>query len=122
MRKLTDIISGLDQYSGLGPYSDEYKGGKEVEIDTDFPVPPDKASVSEALDNQIRNIPGLENIPEGNKAAIKTGTCEVSNLGIKVLSFEDFIAEKRGVPMPSNVRSCLGGIDDADDDEFFEEE
>lgn len=122
MKKLTDIISVLDQYNGLGRYSDEYKGGKEVDIDTEFPNPPKEATITESIENTVRNLLGLENISEVKQQSVKTETCEVSNLGVKVLTFENFLAEKRGVNMPSNVQSYFGGIDDADEDEIIEEE
>ena len=122
MRKLTDIISSIDQYNGLGPYSDEYKGGKQVDMETEYPDTPKEVIITETLENIIRNLLELENISERIRRSVKTETCEVSHLDVKVLTFENFIAEKRGVNMPSNVQSYFGGIDDADDDEFIEEE
>ena len=120
MRKLTDIINSLDQYNGLGPYSDEYKGSKEVDVQTEIPNTPKHATVSETMENQLRNILGLENISERNQQAVKTETFEVYYIGANVLSFEEFIAEKRGVNMPSNVQSYFGDIDEEED--VWEEE
>ena len=123
MRKLTDIISNMDQFNGLGPYSDEYKDGDEIDIQTDLPSSPDKATVTEGLERQLRNVLNLEDISDERKgSSMKTETGKVSNYGGFVLSFENFLAEKRGVNMPSNVQSYFGGIDDADEDEIIEEE
>lgn len=122
MRKLTDIISNMDQFNGLGPYSDEYKDGDEIDIQTDLPNSPDKATVTEGLERQLRNMLNPEGNSDERQGSIKTETRNVSKYGGYVLSFENFIAEKRGMNMSSNVQSYFGGIDDDDEDEFIEEE
>ena len=55
-RKLTELISPPDQYNGMGKYSDQYEGGEQVDICTDLPDAPDKATISEGRQKLIRHL------------------------------------------------------------------
>lgn len=124
MRKLTDILSSMDQFNRMGNYSDEYKNAKEVEMQTEFPNPPDKATVSESLENSLRNILNMETYSN----SYDKGMNKVSNFNIPVsyvLKFDQFIEESGCRNLPSNVRSYFGDIKEGDEDwdeEFIEEE
>ena len=122
MRKLTDIISGMDQYNGVGSYTDEYKNGDKVEIETEFPNPPESAIIPESLENDFRNILGLETLTEITGPVLKKETDKAKVLEGPVLSFDRFVAERKYLNQPSNIQSYFGGIDDDNDDEFLEEE
>lgn len=52
-RKLTEIISTMDQYNGMGKYKDQYEGGEQVDICSDFPQAPDKATIAENLQQKL---------------------------------------------------------------------
>lgn len=52
-RKLTEIISTMDQYNGMGKYKDQYEGGEQVDICSDFPQSPDKATIAENLQQKL---------------------------------------------------------------------
>lgn len=112
----------MDQYNGTGLYSDEYKKGDKVDIETEFPDTPQSATIkNESLENDFRNILGLESIGITGPV-LKKETDKVKVLEGPVLSFDRFVAERKYLNKPSNIQSYFGGIDDDDDDEFMEEE
>ena len=54
--KLTEIISTMDQYNGIGEYMDKYKGGEQLDIHTDIPYIPKTAIVNEDIQKLITNL------------------------------------------------------------------
>ncbi|MDE7459852.1 MAG: hypothetical protein K2M85_02060, partial [Paramuribaculum sp.] len=54
--KLTDIISSMDQFNGIGNFIDEYIRGEQVDIDTDMPDVPDKANISKEQESLIKEM------------------------------------------------------------------
>ena len=103
-RKLTEIISTMDQYNGVGQYTDEYEGGETVDIDTDMSDVPDKATITEedAIKEMLNPKQKSEKLNEH-----KTYKAEY------VLTFDRFINEYKGTP--PNVQSYFGCLDDEDD-------
>lgn len=101
--KLTDIISTMDQYNGVGKYSDEYYGGEKVDIDTDMNHSLETATITEEQKNIICEML----YPDRDVA--KKHTREY------VLSYDEFISEQKRTPL--NVQSYFGGMDEVDMDE-----
>ena len=54
--KLTEIISTMDQYNGIGEYMDKYKGGEQLDIQTDIPNIPKTAKINEDMEKLIANL------------------------------------------------------------------
>ncbi len=105
-RKLTEIISTMDQYNGMGKYSDEYKGGEQVDIDTDIPDTPNKAIITKGQEDMIKEMltSTLQSDKINEQGYFANGY---------VLTFDKFLSEQKG--KPSNVASYMGCLDDADD-------
>ena len=110
--KLSEILSTIDQFNGTGKYSEQYKGGELVDINTDLPDEPKQAKVSEGVEQIITDMLNENNIKDTGRK------CLLDNSYSYVMSFDRFINEQKGTP--SNVQSYMGELDDEDDD--WEEE
>lgn len=100
--KLTEIISTMDQFNGMGKYSDEYKDGEIVDIDTEVPD----------ADTQEKEIKEMLQVKQGVKRLDE----HVNYLNSRVLPFNQFLKEYNG-PVSSNIQSYFGSLDDKSDDE-----
>lgn len=110
--KLTELISTIDQYNGMLGNDNEYAGGAEVDINTDFPNVPDHATITEG---QAKLIKGLL-ITEGRKNTPKKKRSILDDPQSNVLSFERFLLrEKKGTP--PNVSSYMGCLDNEEEEE-----
>ena len=91
--KLTEIISTMDQYNGIGEYIDKYKGGEQLDIHTNIPNIPKTARVNEDMEKLITNLL-KENkntqLPKGN-----TPTTPLRRYTGQILKFDDFVNEHR---------------------------
>ena len=91
--KLTEIISTMDQYNGIGEYMDKYKGGEQLDIHTNIPNIPKTARVNEDMEKLITNLL-KENkntqLPKGN-----TPTASLRRYTGQILKFDDFVNEHR---------------------------
>ena len=113
-RKLTELISTPDQYNGMGKYSDQYEAGDQVDIRTDLPGAPDKATISESRQKLIRHLvfegkcmKKFVRVYENKKAKDCKDdgekTCEtapIHNYERYVLSFDEFVRENFQVRPP----------------------
>lgn len=105
-RKLTEIISTMDQYNGIGKYSDEYEGGEQVDINTDISETPTIATITKGQESMIIEMltPTSPDDKRNEQGYFANGY---------VLTFDKFLSEQKG--KPSNVASYMGCLDDADD-------
>ena len=89
--KLTEIISTMDQYNGMGVYMDKYKGGEQLDIHTDIPNIPKTAIVNEDMQKLITNL-----LKEGaNVQKENTPTTPLRRYTGQILKFDDFVNEHR---------------------------
>ena len=91
--KLTEIISTMDQYNGIGEYMDKYKDGEQLDIQTDIPNIPKTARVNEDMEklitNQLNENKGVD-VPKEN-----THTTPLRRYTGQILKFDDFVNEHR---------------------------
>ena len=91
--KLTEIISTMDQYNGIGEYMDKYKDGEQIDIQTDIPNIPKTARVNEDMQKLITNL------LKENKGVVvpknKTPTTSLRRYTGQILKFDDFVNEHR---------------------------
>ena len=91
--KLTEIISTMDQYNGIGEYIDKYKGGEQIDIQTDIPNIPKTAKINEDMQKLITNL------LKENKGVVvpknKTPTTSLRRYTGQILKFDDFVNEHR---------------------------
>ena len=91
--KLTEIISTMDQYNGIGEYMDKYKDGERLDIHTDIPNIPNTARVNEDMQKLITNLlkenEGVD-VPKEN-----TPTTPLRRYTGQILKFDDFVNEHR---------------------------
>ena len=97
--KLTEIISTMDQYNGIGEYMDKYKGGEQLDIQTDIPNIPKTAKINEDVENIITNLlkenKGVD-VPKEN-----TPTTPLRRYTGQILKFDSFVNE-RYTPQPQH--------------------
>ena len=87
--KLTEIISTMDQYNGIGEYIDKYKGRERLDIHTDIPNIPKTARVNEDMKKLITNL-----LNEGaNVQNDNTPTTPLRRYKGQILKFDDFLNE-----------------------------
>lgn len=91
--KLTEIISTMDQYNGMGVYMDKYKGGEQLYIHTDIPNIPKTAIVNEDMQKLITNL-----LKENKGVGVQkdnTSTTPLRRYTGQILKFDDFVNEHR---------------------------
>ena len=92
--KLTEIISTMDQYNGIGEYMDKYKGGEQLDIQTDIPNIPKTAKINEDMEKLITNLlKGYVQTTKGNDPS--TPTNHLRRYTGQILKFDDFVNEHR---------------------------
>ena len=91
--KLTEIISTIDQYNGLGVYMDKYKGGERLDIQTDIPNIPNTARVNEDMQKLITNLLDENKGVDGSKENIPI--TPLRRYTGQILKFDDFVNEHR---------------------------
>ena len=83
----------MDQYNGIGKYIDKYKGGAQIDIQTDIPNIPKTAKINEDMQKRITSLL-KENkntqLPNGN-----TPTTPLRRYTGQILKFDDFVNEHR---------------------------
>ena len=101
-RKLTEIISTMDQYNGMGQNTIQYKNGEQVAICSDMPNAPDTATISEnAAQRLINNI-----LVEGKclEKKIKELTVweykSMKTDDFHILSFDEYVKENYEIKPP----------------------
>ena len=98
--KLTEIISTMDQYNGIGEYMDKYKGGEQLDIQTDIPNIPKTARINEDMQKLITNLlnenKGVD-VPKEN-----THTTPLRRYTGQILKFDDFVNEHRAPRIPQH--------------------
>ena len=104
--KLTDIISSMDQFNGVGNFIDEYIGGEQVDIDTDMPDVPDKANISKEQESLIKEMLAC--------AGSDTQKQHTSDSMEYVLTFAQFINEYNGTI--TQTASYFGCLDDEEEE------
>ena len=88
---MTDIIGTMDQFNGVGKYSDEYKGGKEVYVDTMQKGIPDRATISENVHNNLEEL--LHDVSDDIKQRIESSIHKYGENNKYILSFENYLKE-----------------------------
>ena len=91
--KLTEIISTMDQYNGIGAYCDKYKGGAQVDIQTDMRRAPKKGIITEEMERVIRDVLLAEHQQDSDLPSQELGT-PVGELKSQILKFEEFVTER----------------------------
>ena len=87
--KLTEIISTMDQYNGIGEYMDKYKDGEQLDIQTDIPNIPKTARVNEDMEKLITNLlKGYVQTIKGNNPS--TTTTPLRRYTGQILRFERY--------------------------------
>ena len=94
--KLTEIISTMDQYNGIGEYIDKYKGGEQLDIQTDIPNIPKTAKINEDMENL------LSNLLNDNKNTQHNQTTPLRRYTGQILKFDDFVNEHRAPRIPQH--------------------
>ena len=94
--KLTEIISTMDQYNGIGEYIDKYKGGEQLDIQTDIPNIPKTAKINEDVENL------LSNLLNDNKNTQHNPTTPLRRYTGQILKFDDFVNEHRAPRIPQH--------------------
>ena len=98
--KLTEIISTMDQYNGIGEYMDKYKGGEQLDIQTDIPNIPKTAKINEDMEKLITNLlKGYVQTTKGSKPS--TPTNPLRRYTGQILRFDSFVNE-RYTPQPQH--------------------
>ena len=101
-RKLTEIISTMDQYNGMGKYKDQYEGGEQVDICSDFPQSPDKATIAENLQQKLISDILAESNSRQKKIRELT-VWEYNSLKkdeFHILSFDEYVKENYAIKPP----------------------
>ena len=104
--KLTDIISSMDQFNGIGNFIDEYIRGEQVDIDTDMPDVPDKANISKEQESLIKEMLAC--------AGTDTQKEHTPDTREYVLTFAQFINEYNGTITPT--ASYFGCLEDDEEE------
>lgn len=105
--KLTEIISTIDQFNGMGKYIDKHKDEEAVDIETNMSNPPKEANICENHQELIKDMIKEKRIRNYGKSS------PLDHPDSNVLSFERFLMEQKGTP--SNVQSYFGCLDDEED-------
>ena len=98
--KLTEIISTMDQYNGIGEYMDKYKGGEHLDIQTDIPNIPKTAKINEDVENIITNL--LKENKNTQFPKENTPTTPLRRYTGQILKFDDFVNENRAPRIPQH--------------------
>ena len=91
--KLTEIISTMDQYNGIGEYMDKYKDGEQLDIHTDIPNIPKTARVNEDMQKLITNL--LKENKNTQLPKENNPTTPLRRYTGQILKFDDFVNEHR---------------------------
>ena len=92
--KLTEIISTMDQYNGIGEYIDKFKGGEQIDIQTDIPNIPKTAKINEDMQKLITNLlKESVQTTKGNNPS--SPTASLRRYTGRILKFDDFVNEHR---------------------------
>ena len=105
--KITEIISTIDQFNGMGKYIDKHKDEEAADIETNMVNPPREANICESHQRLIKDMITDKCISKEGKRSI------LDHPDSNVMSFERFLKEQKGTP--SNVQSYFGCLDDEDD-------
>lgn len=100
--KLTEMISTMDQYNGLGTYVDQYKVGERVKFRT--------APLSEGLKTRLCGMLGINE---------EKGNCITDRL---ILHFEEFVNERCVRRPDSENRNYISQLQDKGEEVKAEEE
>lgn len=111
--KLSELISTIDQYNGVGVYIDKYEVGDQVIVDSETQGGQTTATVSESRTQQL-----IQYILREDNQNPKLEPQNGYKPECYVKSFDTFLKEQKGTT--SNVQSYMGELDDEDDD--WEEE
>lgn len=113
--KLRDLISTMDQHNGMLEHDKEYEGGAEVNIDTEIPDIPDRATISE---NHKNLIEGLLITEQRVEIPQKKSNC-VEEKNRYVLTYEMFLKEgfQKRPPQDPDYDDRPRGWNDNDDEE-----
>ena len=115
--KLTELISTMDQYNGIGKYIDKYKGGAQIDIQTDMPNIPKTARIDEDSETLITNL-----LNEGaNVQNDKTPTIPLRRYKGQILKFDSFINE-RYTPQPQHDDEQYTSQFYPEDDRLYEDD
>ena len=88
----------MDQYNGIGEYIDKYKGGEQIDIQTDIPNIPKTAKINENVENIITHL-----FNEGvNVQNDTTPTTPLRRYTGQILKFDDFVNEHRAPRIPQH--------------------
>ena len=98
--KLTEIISTMDQYNGIGEYIDKYKGGEQLDIQTDIPNIPKTAKINEDMEKLITNL--LKENKGVDVPKESTPTTPLRRYTGQILKFDDFVNEHRAPRIPQH--------------------
>ena len=106
--KLTEIISTMDQYNGIGEYMDKYKGGEQLDIQTDIPNIPKTARINEWMNILIAHLLN-EDIEDSNEYKGQ------------ILKFDSFVNE-RYTPQPQHDDEQYTSQFYPEDDRLYEDD
>ena len=118
--KLTEIISTMDQYNGLGVYMDKYKGGERLDIHTDIPNIPNTARVNEDTERLITNLLDENKGVDGSKE--NTPITPLRRYKGQILKFDDFVNEHRPPRIPQHDDEQYTSQFYPEDDRLYEDD
>ena len=118
--KLTELISTMDQYNGIGKYIDKYNGGEQLDIQTDIPNIPKTAKINEDMEKLITNLL-KENkntqLPKENNL-----TTPLRRYTGQILKFDDFLNEHRAPRIPQHDDEQYTSQFYPEDDRLYEDD
>ena len=106
--KLSELISTIDQYNGMGVYIDKYEVGDQVLVDSETQGGQTTATVSESRTQQL-----IQYILREDNQNPKLEPQNGYKPECYVKSFDTFLKEQKGTT--SNVQSYMGELDEDDD-------
>ena len=117
--KLTEIISTMDQYNGIGEYMDKYKDGEQIDIQTDIPNIPKTAKINEDMENLLSNL--LNDNKNTQLPKENTPTTPLRRYTGQILRFDSFVNE-RYTPQPQHDEEQYTSQFYPEDDMLYKED
>ena len=117
--KLTEIISTMDQYNGIGEYMDKYKDGEQIDIQTDIPNIPKTAKINEDMENLLSNL--LNDNKNTQLPKENNPTTPLRRYTGQILRFDSFVNE-RYTPQPQHDEEQYTSQFYPEDDMLYKED
>ena len=118
--KLTEILSTMDQYNGIGEYMDKYKDGEQLDIQTNIPNIPKTAKINEDMQKLITNL--LKENKNTQLPKENNPTIPLRRYTGQILKFDDFVNEHRAPRIPQHDEEQYTSQFYTEDDRLYEDD